>query len=74
MKSPSKALGLFSQVNVAHVTLASCLLDQVFSFVSVQEFSPNLFSNQALSAWDSPFVAGEFLPLDIPVSLGISTK
>lgn len=74
MKSPSKALGLFSQVNVAHVTLTSCLLDQVFSFVSIQEFSPSQFSNQALCAWDSPLVAGEFLPVDLPVSLGISTK
>lgn len=57
-----KSLGLFSQVNLALTTLASCLSYQMFSLVFIQEFSPSQFTNQALSAWDSSFAVGEFLP------------
>ena len=50
-----------SQVNLALITLASCLSEQMFSFASIQEFSSSCLSNQVLCFG----TVREFLLLDL---------
>ena len=50
-----------SQVNLALITLASCLSEQMFSFASMQEFSSSCLSNQVLCFG----TVREFLLLDL---------
>ena len=50
-----------SQVNLALITLASCLSEQMFSFASIQEFSSSCLSNQILCFG----TVREFLLLDL---------